>query len=294
MSTKDGLLAAGVALAFVLSAIAFMTRPGSDAVPLETSLPPETADVPAVEVPAGAEDQLASVEARMRRIEDAVGRLEKRIEDAADSVARKAVEHRGAERRPRPPEHAAVAVDPRAAEPLGLDELRRMGIDIPDLPAMRGVRLGGGESPAKELAREFDLTEDQRERVGEILEEFKGTVDEKLPAPGRPAEGVRVTGGADTTNTLRKLQAKLVKKLAKVLDKEQREKLGRLVAKRGLPIAGANTVWRFRETPGGGVAVTSTSVRSSTNNVRIETRTGDAVTPAPPPAGGVGDPDGVF
>ncbi len=273
MSRRDVLLA-GIVVGFVLMTLFIAWHDAGDP---ELPIPVPS---PSPGAPSGLEDRLASVEARMRRIEDALERMEKRLEKTVEGSAEETV---------------APAVDPRAAEPLGLDELRRMGIDIPDLGNMRGVRLGGGESPAKELARALDLTDDQRGRVRDILDEFKGSVDDKLPAPGRPGDGARVTGGPDTTGALRKLQAKLVKKLAKVLDKEQRGKLDEFVAKRGLPIAGTNTVWRFRETPGGGVAVTSTSVRGTNNNVRIEMRTDDAGAPPPPRADGdVGDPAGVF
>ncbi|MHC5056502.1 MAG: hypothetical protein ACYTKD_17535 [Planctomycetota bacterium] len=281
MSKKDGLLAGGVVAALVLSFVAFLSHPG------EAPEPPKLSAAPPTEVPAELERKVASVEARVRRIEDALGRLENRLEKAVEGAGA----HRRAERRAREPEHAAAAVPPRAAEPVALDELRRMGIDIPDFPALRGVGAGGGD-PTGKLAKALDLTADQRARVREILDEFKETVDDRLPG-GR---GVAVAGrGGGMAGTLREFQTELKGRIAKVLDDEQRKKLDALVAAEGLPIAGTTTLYRIREAPGGGTAVTATSVRSTTNNVRIELRTDDAGAPPPPPAGGdVGDPAGVF
>ena len=135
MSTKDGLLAGGVVAALVLSLLAFVSRTA------DAPEPPRPGSAPPPEVPVELERKLAAAESRARRLEDALGRIEKRL---AELESRGRRETAGAAHR----EHAAAEADPRAAEPVGLDELRRMGID---LPALRGIRIGGGD-PARKLA----------------------------------------------------------------------------------------------------------------------------------------------
>ncbi|MHC4248155.1 MAG: hypothetical protein ACYS9X_03415 [Planctomycetota bacterium] len=284
MGAKDGLLAGGVVVAIVLSAFAFLSRPG------DAPEPPKPAAASRPEVPAELERKLASVEARVERIEDALGRIEKAV--------KKAAEERVADLELRkPPAPAPAEVDipgnvvidvPEVVRDLGLEGLLRDRLG----PGARHVTLGGGGDPTSKLAKALDLTADQRARVREILDEFKEAVDDRLPG-GR---GVAVAGrGGGMGDTLRKLQAELKGRIAKVLDAEQKRKLDEFVASEGLPIAGTNTLYRIRETPGGGIAVSATSVRSTNNQTRIEIRTDDAGAPAPPPAGGdIGDPAGVF
>jgi len=272
MSSKDGLVAAGAVVAVVLSLIALLSRPEREAVP------PVSPAAPMPAVTAELEGKLARAEARARDIESKITRLEKRVADLES--------RRAAAPAPAPadaPGHIVIDM-PGAVRNINLEELLR-----DRLGQGRGTRrfAHGGGDPVKELAKALDLTHDQRARVREIIDGFRETVDEKLPDGGRAA-----VGGGGMTDTLRKLKADLKARIAKVLDNEQRKKFDEYVASKGLSLAGTNTVWHLRETRGGGVAVTSTSVRAAEPNIRLDVRPSRA---APPPTdGGIGDPDGVF
>jgi len=270
MSSKDGLVAAGVVVAVILSLMVLLSRPDRGAVP--SVYDPDATGA------AELEGKLAWAEARARGIEGRIGNLEKRVADLES--------RRAAAPAPAPagaPGHIVIDM-PGAVRNINLEELLR-----DRLGQGRGTRrfAHGGGDPAKELAKALDLTHDQRARVREIMDGFRETVDEKIP------DGDRVgAGGGGMTDTLRKLKADLKARIAKVLDNDQRKKFDEYVASEGLHIAGTHTVWHLRETPGGGVAVTSTSVRPSRRNTRFEMRTNR---PAPPPDDGdIGDPDGVF
>lgn len=282
MRTKDGLLAGGVVVAIMLSLFAVLSRPGGE------TEPQKLAPAPPPRVPAGLERKLAAAESRARNLEDALGLLEKRLEKRiADIESRK------------PPVAAAHPAIPMFEIPEEFRNMGRRGFFGAGLGHGTGNIAIGDAAPARKLAKALDLTKDQRARVGEILEKFKEVVDDKLPAGREVKVATDGAGDVGMTGTLRKLQGKLKKRLAKVLDGEQRKKLDALVASKGLPLAGANTVWHFRETPGGVVSVSSTSVRDPNMNAFIEFHMDGAGVLAPPPAGGdaggkVGDPGGVF
>jgi len=270
MSTKDGLVAAGVVVAVMLSLLALLSRPDGGAAP------PDSDTTASAEL----EGKLAWAESRARGLEGKIGRLEKRV---ADLESRRAA---GAPAPADAPGHIAIDV-PEAIRNMNLDELLR------DRRApgreTRHFAHGGGDA-VKELAKALDLTDDQRARVREIIDGFKETVDEKLPDGGRPA-----MGGGGMTDTLRKLHTDLKARIAKVLDNDQRKKLDEFVVSKYLTIAGTHTVWRFREMRGGGVAITSMSVRAAGLHTGFEMPTDRAETGGPPPVDGdMGDPDGVF
>jgi len=272
MSTKDGLFAAGAVVAVMLSLLALLSRPDREATP---PVPP-AAPMPAVT--AEVEGKLARAEARARGIEGRIGNLEKRVTDL-ESRKNPATAPAPADA----PGHIVIDL-PEAVRNINLEELLR-----DRLGQGRGTRrfAPGGSDAVKELAKALDLTHDQRARVREIIGNFKEAVDEKLPDGGRAA--------GDVPDTLRRLQTDLKARIAKVLDNEQRGKLDEYVASKGLSLAGSHTVWRLREVPGGGVAITSTSVRAAELNTRFEMRMDRLEAGGPPPADGdIGDPDGVF